>query len=109
MATFKCEHESCGYEFEIHAFKVFYDSEGNRIYKDTKGHILCPKCTNPHIKFIEPKGEYRADFLSFNSMSMEDKKKMLKKRATKHHEKHVKERQHYLDNNFKGNTNNLTY
>jgi len=84
--NFKCIEWDCGNEFFIAEYTI--TDKGYRHKHKPDGMICCPRCGGK-IQSIKKKGAYKVNFGKFSSMSMEDKKKVLKKRSKDHSKIHI--------------------
>lgn len=103
MAKFICKKHNK--EFLAFGFSIFY--KDNRIvYKDSNKRLLrCPDCdcNHPEIESIDEKVDYTTiNIGKFSSLSLDQKRELLQKRASLHQSK-FKERKEHLDKNFTGN------
>lgn len=101
----ECENRECSQFEEVVETK---DWDG----RDSYGLYLlrqCPVCHKKR-KLVElesvpsetPIGFEKVSFGKISSMSMQDRKKILKKRSNEHFNKNIKERKEYLDRSFLG-------
>lgn len=105
MNNFQCN--KCFHLFEIPSYRITYKN-GVKVIKDLKNNLInCPNCSSYDILSLDKEGEFKVNFGRFNSMSNEDKKRVLKKRSQDHYNKNtdsLKDRKEYLEKNFTGRT-----
>ena len=101
--NFQCN--KCFHLFTVTNYRMSVKS-GVVIYTDKNmNHIKCEMCKSYDVLSLEEEGEYNVNFTKFNSLSDQDKKKILKKRAKQHFDKNtdsIRDQREYIDKNFKG-------
>ena len=97
MNNFKCE--DCGFEFFESSYTISY-IEGAVVFRHKGSLLSCQECKGNFLSPIEKKGEFNVSYGRFNSMSNDDKKRILKKRANDHTNKRGKERIDIINNKF---------
>jgi DNA-directed RNA polymerase subunit RPC12/RpoP len=95
MGKFNCK--DCGKETIFDRYRTSIVN-GNPVYKDKNGRDLkCSSCSSSNLEFIkDPDGGLCTNFGRFNSMSADDKKRMLKKRADDNFKGSVKEQHDHI-------------
>lgn len=92
MPNFKCQNMRCTeYEKSVFINKVTWVFD-NKLFKlVTREKIKCQEC-NLELSFIEQSGDIKCSLLRFESMSPEQKRKVMVKRNREHYEKNDKSR-----------------
>lgn len=103
MDNFKCN--KCGKSIYVPYFKMIF-SNGEMVETDKRGNPI--ECCGQQMDFIGQKKDFKnIGFNFFNSMSNEQKKAVLKKRAKDNFKGHRKEQYEHINKNFKGFTKDL--
>lgn len=98
MNNFECNN--CGYQFFISHFIISIKND-IAIYKYKTGKpVSCPDCNSLNIKTIEKPGNFETlQVGKYTMLSVDDRKKLLKKRSHEHFEKEIKHKQHEINAN----------
>lgn len=103
--NFKC---LCGYEFYEPSYSIAIRGEIT-CYLVKGKPMSCPRCKATGILAIPKEGDYTTTtFGKFSSAGQDEKKRMLRNRATAHKKK-TEEQYKTIDREFKGITNPKHY
>lgn len=92
MPKFKCVNKECkNFDISITVFKVswIFNKALNKLVIRNK--IFCSEC-NSELEYVVEAGDIKCNLLKFDSLSSEDKKKIMMKRNREHYEKYDKAR-----------------
>lgn len=88
MAQFKCKKEGCdhkGEEITVSLYTIKAVKGITTYHHKISGHnIVCSQCRTPLIFIEEPFEGFGTAHLRFNSLTSDQKKAVLKKRAKEH-------------------------
>ena len=101
---YKCKTKGCEQEGKV--IEIFHTTSVFRNGKITTLEQVCKKCGQMMEDCTEKKeGDIEVYFGRFNSMSLKEKRRILKQRSTDHFNKKIKEKKEYMDRKAYGTEN----
>lgn len=99
----KCKNESCprfGKVEDVAEWDGFYSYDLFMLK-------VCPDCGRQRVQIPKPRSVeepsgFNVNFAKIGSMSISDRKKVLKERSNEDYKKHIKEKKEYLDRSILG-------
>lgn len=80
--NFKCK--DCGNSFFVSKYRIKTTTLEVIYLNKEDNQLICPECAGQNLYPIEKEGEFNVMFGKFNSLSLNEKREALQKRANAH-------------------------